>query len=153
IKKLRISCSYLFRIKVDDQFLLIKSRKHGKFQPVGGNFKRNSRSKEFLEKYEISEDDKFSNGHNRKDDLRLYIHGWNLLRFIKWYNNADKKREVSYDREFYEELVKPGFLPEKLFPYPVIEFKKQIFRPIIYSPYLKCKELHIYDIVELIPST
>jgi hypothetical protein len=101
IAKLRISCSYLYRIKVEDQYLLIKSRKHGKYQPVGGNFKRNKLSHDSLNKLEITEDDKFTNGGRSAADLRLYIRGYRLSQFLSWYNSPDKKREVSYDREFY----------------------------------------------------
>lgn len=152
IWNLRISCSYLYRIKVDDYYLLIKSRKHGKFQPVGGNFKRNKFSYRNLRKIEVKEDDKFSNGRRSNDDLRLYIRGYRLPQFLKWYNSPDKEREVSYDREFYEELVEPGFFPSNLFKYPVIDFIKQVITPVRYSRYLKCFEVHIYDIVELCPT-
>ena len=152
ISKLRISCSYLYRIKVEDQYLLIKSRKHGKFQPVGGNFKRNKLSHDSLHKLEITEDDKFTNGGRSAADLRLYIRGYRLSQFLSWYNSPDKKREVSYDREFYEELVEPGFLPSSIFKYPIIDFVKQVITPVRYSSYLKCQEVHIYDIIELNPN-
>lgn len=152
IPRLRISCSYLYRIKVEDQYLLIKSRKHGKYQPVGGNFKRNKLSHDSLLKLEITEDDKFTNGGRSAADLRLYIRGYRLSQFLSWYNSPDKKREVSYDREFYEELIEPGYLPSTVFKYPIIDFVKQVITPVRYSSYLKCYEVHIYDIVELNPN-
>ena len=152
VKELRLSCSYLYKIEIDDKYLLIKSRKHGKFQPVGGNFKRNKYSTNFLEKIELHKDDRFTNGNRSSDDLRLFIKGCNLQKFLKWYNAPEKQREVSYDREFYEELVEPGYLPNDTFPYPQIDFKKQIVTPVRYSEYLHCKEVHIYDIVELKPT-
>jgi len=151
IWNLRISCSYLYRIKVDDLYLLIKSRKHGKYQPVGGNFKRNKFSHDTLLKLEVRDDDKFTNGHRSADDLRLYIRGYKLSQFLKWYNSPNKKREVSYDREFYEELVEPGHFSSELFKYPVIDFIKQVITPVRYSQFLKCSEVHIYDIIELTP--
>lgn len=151
IWNLRISCSYLYRIKVDDHYLLIKSRKHGKYQPVGGNFKRNKFSHDTLSMLEVRDDDKFSNGHRSAEDLRLYIRGYKLSQFLKWYNSPNKKREVSYDREFYEELVEPGHFPFELFKYPVICFIKQVITPVRYSQFLKCPEVHMYDIVELTP--
>lgn len=152
VKELRLSCSYLYKIKVDDDYLLIKSRKHGKFQPVGGNFKRNRYSTNFLEKIELHEDDRFTNGSRSSDDLRLFIKGSNLQKFLKWYNAPEKQREVSYDREFYEELVEPGYLPNELFPFPQIDFRKQVVTPVRYSEHLNCKEVHIYDLVELKPT-
>lgn len=151
VRNLRISCSYLYRIKVDDHYLLIRSRKHRKFQPVGGNFKRNKFSHETLQKLEVKTDDKFTNGNRSADDLRLYIRGYRLTDFLKWYNSPNKKREVSYDREFYEELVEPGHFSSESFKYPVIDFVKQVITPVRYSKYLKCYEVHIYDIVELMP--
>tara|TARA_R110002050_G_scaffold187306_1_gene321740 strand:- start:16666 stop:17481 length:816 start_codon:yes stop_codon:yes gene_type:complete len=152
IWNLRISCSYLYRIKVGDHYLLIKSRKHGKFQPVGGNFKRNRYSHDGLRKLEIKEDNKFSSVKHDDDDLRVFVRGYKLPLFLKWYNSPNKKREVCYDREFYEELIKPGFLPSKTFGYPVIDFIKQVITPVRYSKYLQCFEVHIYDIVELNPN-
>lgn len=151
IWNLRISCSYLYRIKVDDHYLLIKSRKHGKYQPVGGNFKRNKYSYETLHKLEVKDDDKFTNGDRSAEDLRLYIRGYRLSQFLKWYNSPNKKREVSYDREFYEELVEPGHLPSSLFKYPILNFLKQVITPVRHSHYLSCYEVHIYDVVELAP--
>lgn len=152
VKDLRLSCSYLYKIKVDDNYLLIKSRKHGKFQPVGGNFKRNKYSTNFLEKIEIHEDDRFTNGSRSSDDLRLFTKGYDLQKFLKWYNAPEKQREVSYDREFYEELVEPGYLSKEVFPFPQIDFRKQVVTPVRYSEHLNCKEVHIYDIVELKPT-
>ncbi|WP_346855396.1 hypothetical protein [uncultured Draconibacterium sp.] len=152
VKELRLSCSYLYKIKIDDNYLLIKSRKHGKFQPVGGNFKRNKHSTSFLETIELKEDDRFTNGNRSSDDLRLFIKGFDLQKFLKWYNAPNKQREVTYDREFYEELVEPGYLPNNMFPFPKIDFRKQIVTPVRYSEHLDCKEVHIYDIVELKPT-
>ena len=59
VKKLRISCSYLYKIKVDDSYLLVKSKKHKKYQPVGGNFKRNKYSNAFLQSVILEEDEAF----------------------------------------------------------------------------------------------
>lgn len=153
IKKLRVSCSYLYSIKVDGYYLLVKSRKHGKYQPVGGNFKRNKNSHHSLNKLEAKPDDKFNNGGRSSDDLRLFIKGYKLSQFIKWYNAPNKEREVSYDREFFEELVEPGIFPSHIFKYPIITFHKQIVTPVRFSNHLNCYEVHIYDIVELDPTT
>lgn len=152
IWNLRISCSYLYRIKVKDHYLLIRSRKHGKYQPIGGNFKRNKYSHDSLRKLEIKEDNKFSSETHDNDDLRLFVRGYRFSQFLRWYNSPDKKREVSYDREFYEELIKPGFLPAGLFGYPVVDFIKQVITRVRYSKYLQCYEVHLYDIVELHPN-
>ncbi|MDM8161482.1 hypothetical protein QUH73_16800 [Labilibaculum sp. K2S] len=152
VRRLRLSCSYLYKIEVEDHYLLVKSRKHKKYQPVGGNFKRVTTSNSFLNKLEVEPDDKFTNGGRSKDDLRLYIKGYRLARYLKWYNQANKEREVSYDREFYEELVETNILPNHLFPFPRINFRKQIITKVKISDKLKCKEVHIYDIVELVPT-
>jgi len=152
VRKLRLSCSYLYKIEVEDKYLLVQSRKHKKYQPVGGNFKRNKYSNSFLNKIKAEPDDKFTNGDKSKEDLRFYIRGYRLARFIRWYNQANKEREVSYDREFFEELIEPGILLNKLFPYPIINFRKQVITKVKYSDHLKCKEVHFYDIVELNPT-
>jgi len=152
VKNLRLSCSYLYKINVGDYYLLVKSRKHSKYQPVGGNFKRNQYSSSFLSNIEVKKDEYFTNGDRSAEDLRLFIKGSDLQKYLKWYNAPNKQREVSYDREFYEELVEPGFVSGKIFPFPKIDFRKQIVTPVFYSEHLKCKEVHIYDIVELIPT-
>ncbi|RUT78938.1 hypothetical protein [Ancylomarina longa] len=153
IRRLRLSCSYLYKIEVEDKYLLVQSRKHKKYQPVGGNFKRGIYSNSFLNKLEVEPDDKFTNDGRSKDDLRLHIKGYRFGRFLRWYNQPNKEREVSYDREFYEELIESRILPKILFPYPIVNFRKQIVTQVKYSEHLNCKEVHIYDIIELVPTT
>ena len=46
------------------------------------------------------------------------------MRFIKWFNTGEG-REVNVTREFYEELIKPGFLPLEALINAQFEYIKQ----------------------------
>jgi len=148
IKNIRLSCAYLYVIKYEDKYLLVKNNHRDSFQLVGGVFKRNEQSNAFLNSIEITEDDKLPTSGRNKNDLRLYIKGKHLSKFLNWYNTK-KEREISYSREFYEELIEPSYLDYNIFPYPNFVYKKQIITPIIKKPYFNCYEVLIYDIVEL----
>ena len=148
IKQIRISCAYLYNIKVDDQYFLVKNPHRASFQPVGGVFKRNNQSESFLNKIEVKDDDKLPLNRRSTGDLRLYIKGRHLSKYLNWYRN-EKEREIDYTREFYEELIENGILSNEEFPYPTFEYKKQFCSPLKWSPHFKCYEILIFDILEL----
>jgi hypothetical protein len=146
--KIRISCSYLYRIKINDRYLLVKNSHRVSYQFVGGVYKQNEYSKGFLRNIRYSEDEHLPTTDKCTDDFRIFIHGLNLMKFIKWFNES-KDRELSCDREFYEELIKPEILSSKNFPYPRYSFVTQIITPIMWSRYFNCWELQIHDILDL----
>ncbi|MBN2747338.1 MAG: hypothetical protein JXR34_11485 [Bacteroidales bacterium] len=148
IRKIRVSCAYLYIIKHNDKYLLIKNNHRDSYQLVGGVFKRNAQSQSFLDKLEILDDDKLPTSGRNEHDLRLYIKGFQLSKFIKWYKTKNQ-REISYSREFYEELIEPGYLDTRTFPFPTFSFKKRIITPILRKPFFNCHEVLIFDIIEL----
>ena len=52
--------------------------------------------------------------NDETDDLRIQIKGKYLLEFYDWFLSM-KNREYDPSREFYEELIATGFLPEEKF--------------------------------------
>ena len=143
----RLSVSYLYRIKVDDKYLLVRGDRFSQFQPVGGVFKTLSDSVEFFNKMEASDDDLVPIDKTSKDDLRIRIKGRHLLKFMRWYE-LGTGRETSRWREFYEELIAPGYLHHEDFPY--ISYRHQT--PIRYSDPAQSLKMLIAEIYELIPT-
>lgn len=150
-KKIRLSCSYLYKIKIDDHYLLVKNSHRSSFQPVGGVYKRTGESDNFLNSILFNEDEKLTNGKFCSKDLRIHIKGKHLQKYLSWYNK-NVEREISHSREFYEELIATGVLSKENFPYPTYSFKKRIHTPLKWSKPFQCYELLIYDILELTPN-
>lgn len=114
-KDLYLSFSYLYRIRIDDKYLLIRGhRMKDRFQPIGGVYKYYPESKSFLNSIGCIPDTSMAHNSDETDDLRMQIKGKNLLKFMAWFQKMED-REYSPEREFYEELIKPGYIPEEQF--------------------------------------
>lgn len=100
--EIRLSFSYLIRIKFEDKYLLVKG-KYGKYQPVGGVYHYNDR---FLEN---NFDFKLDEYHADKNDIRGCIKLKKLDEFIIWFNTC-KNREIAPIREFKEELISTNII-------------------------------------------
>jgi hypothetical protein len=128
---IRISVAYLYRIKVDNEYLLVKSRTRGYYQPVGGCFKTLPSSKTKFDELDVKPDSKFETEKGiAKNDLRLYVKGKNVIAFLEWFDSK-KDREISPWREFCEELISEDILPWRQFRFIDYEFKKKIQSPIV----------------------
>lgn len=129
-KEIRISLSYLYRIKVDNHFLLVKSNHRRYYQPVGGAYKTLPGSEKIFDRCEVRPDRiiETSNGI-AKGDLRVFVKGKNVIEFMEWYDSK-QDREISPFREFCEELISKRVLPANLFMYIDYKFKKTIKTPI-----------------------
>jgi hypothetical protein len=150
-KMIRLSISYLFKIKVNDKYLLIKGNRINQFQPVGGVFKRFRESFYQLRNLNVVDDDNIAIDDKSIDDLRIKLPGQHLIEFLKWYE-SQLGREVSPYREFYEELIKPGILNQKTFPYINYIHLYRHQTKIRFSPHFQCNEILIAEIFELRPS-
>jgi len=82
---IRVSISYLFKIKIDQRYLLIKGGRIQQYQPVGGVFKLLESSSEIKKKFELIDDDSIPLDETRKDDLRVRLKGRHLVGFLKWF--------------------------------------------------------------------
>jgi hypothetical protein len=148
-KHIRFSISYLYKIKVDDKYLLVRgNRLKDQFQPVGGVYKRHKSSDALFKKYKILDDEYMPIDDISKDDLRILVPGINVLKFLKWFNSKED-RELSPEREFQEELVKPGIVSKKNFDKIDYEHLRTVETKIQYSEYFQCKEILIADIYEV----
>ncbi|MGE8537060.1 MAG: hypothetical protein ACN6OJ_20960 [Chryseobacterium sp.] len=151
-KEIRLSISYLFRIKVDNEYLLVKSRTREYYQPVGGCYKTLPGAEKIYDKLNIKPDRKFEIEKGiAKNDLRVYVEGKNVIDFFKWYDTKED-RETSPWREFCEELLTTKILPGWEFRYIDYKFKKTVKTPII-DMKIGGKGMFVYDVYDLIINT
>lgn len=151
-KRIRLSISYLFRIKIDGKYLLVKGKRiEHQYQPVGGVFKRLPESVAFFNKLDIRDDDNIPIDLASKNDLRINLEGKYLCSFLRWYRKGEG-RENSVFREFYEELIAPGYLPAKVFPYINYRYIRQIITKINFAQHFQMHEILIAEIYEFIPN-
>ena len=150
-KLIRFSISYLYRIKVDDKYLLVKGKRINQFQPVGGVYKRHPESKNQLKKMGVLDDDSIPIDGASRDDLRVRVPGKNAVPLIKWFDSKEG-REVSRFREFCEELIATGILSKDNFRYIDYNLIETVENGIRFSDHFQCYEYLIADIVELRPT-
>lgn len=118
-KLVYFSFAYLFRLKFKDKYLLVKSSRANHFLPLGGVYKQHKGAKtkfKSLGILGIEDSDHMRLDESEKDDLRGYIPGKHIVKFIRWFKSRED-RESDHWREFYEEAIATGLLPEKNFPY------------------------------------
>ena len=155
-KNIRFSMSYLYRINVEDKYLLVKNNNYGHFQLVGGKYKilEDTRSK-LKTDFDAMDDPKLPNSGVMKDDFALFIPANNAMKFLDWFNEGID-REVSHWREFYEELIvgdDKGFLSKNNFPYVNYNYRGKVLTPIKRTPgWEDCYEILQYDILDLVPT-
>ena len=143
---IRFSVAYLYKIKIDDKYLLIKGSKIEQLQPVGGVYKVCSSFSTIERNLNII----FENerGFYEKEDLRFCTKGKNIGKVLNWFDSREN-REVAVYREFYEEIVKNNILPIEVLSSMKIEFLKQIKPRMAYSRHLKKNEILLFDIYEI----
>jgi len=150
-RSIRLSIAYLFRIKIDGKYLLVKNNRREYYQPVGGAFKTFPNSKIIFEKLQIEPDKLIETEKGiAKGDLRVFANGVNVIEFINWFNSK-KDRETSPWREFSEELLTTEILPWEKFRYIDYEYKATIQTPLITLDNGD-KGLFIHEIYDLIPN-
>ena len=148
---IRLSVSYLFRIKVDDTYLLVRSRRRPNYGPVGGVYKVSPGAKAILDEIHALDDSLIPMDEVSRHDLRIRIRGGRLITFVKWFESGHS-RETSPWREFSEELIKPGMLSAAQFPYIFHDFVRRVIRPPVFSVQAQSMEFRIADIYELLPT-
>lgn len=150
-QEIRLSIAYLFRIKVDGKYLLVKSRNRNYYQPVGGVFKTLPGAEKIFEKLGVKSDRLIETEKGiAKGDLRVFVKGKNVIEFLEWFDSRED-REVSPWREFCEELITPEILPWREFRYIDYKFKGKILTPIITLD-SRDKGMFIYEIYDFIPN-
>ena len=144
-KNIRLSCAYLFQIKHNDRYLLIRGRRIDQYQPVGGVYKYHDSFKRLKEELDLKDESetRFYEG----GDLRLITKGKHLVKFLDWFDSR-KNREVTVIREFIEELEPAGISIERLVKETQVEYLKTIKEPIVFSTHFQMDELKIFEIFE-----
>lgn len=148
-EKIRFSISYLFRIKINNKYLLIKGSNIEQLQPVGGVYKVFDSFKTIEKENEIIfENEK---GFYEENDLRFRTKGKYIKNIIKWFNSR-LNREISVSREFYEELIINNILPLDSLVETKFEFIKQVKPKMAYSTHFGVNEILIFEIFEVLLS-
>ena len=148
-KEIRLSFAYLYRIKFEGEYLLVKSRLRNYFQPVGGAFKTLPGSERIFKKLNVKPDRFIETEHGiAKGDLRVFVKGINVIEFIEWFYSKED-RETAPWREFCEELISTGILPWKQFRFIDYKFQGTIQSPII-SLDRGGKGMFIFEIYDLV---
>lgn len=149
---IRISFAYLYRIKINGKYFLIKNeRGTGKFQPVGGVFKFNGEEAEFLrEKFHAEDDDKIPVDESSKRDYRLRIKNKYLRLFVKRFTKTKNRETIDQlCREFKEELFDNNYLNIDKFGDLSYNYSGRHFTDLQYSQHFGCYELLMADIVNI----
>lgn len=150
--RVRVSISYLYRIRVDNDYMLIRGARFPQFQPVGGVYKFHPSSQGLRLQLDIRDDELLVPDQISDHDLRVRVPGKHLLAFVKWFEKGIG-RETDGWREFYEELIAPGILPEELFRVVRYDRIGRHWEPMRLSGWAGSQEILIADILELLPSS
>lgn len=146
--EVRLSISYLFRIKHNDKFLLIHGDKIQQYQPVGGVFKHFNNFENVREEFHIKHDNEFDRQMKDASDLRIRSKGKHVTNILNWFESR-KNREISLYREFHEELINSGFLSmhNRLDFSP--EYIKTVKTDLHFSNHFHVLEIIVYEIYNL----
>lgn len=146
---IRISASYLFRIKINDHYMLVRGERFpDQYQPVGGVYKMLASGRAFLKGLHVLDDALLPVDDTSRDDLRIRIDGRHLWSFMRWFDSG-VGREVDQWREFSEELVLPGIVEFEDFPHITVDRIRR-HREFRFSEYAQSQELLLADICELV---
>jgi hypothetical protein len=148
----RVSVSHLIRIRIDGKTLLVRGHRiASQFQPVGGVYKYFPSAIAIMQELGIRDDGSMPIDDTSKHDLRLRVPARNLVKFRAWFE-SERSREIGPWREFYEEMLEPGLLPQEAFPHARFEFLKRHAEPIAFSIHFNCMEWLVADIFDLCPT-
>lgn len=150
-RRVRISASYLYRIRVGNEYLLVKGQRFDQYQPVGGVYKTHPSSSGIRTEMNVLDDDLLVPDTVSEGDLRVRVPGKHLVSFVRWFE-GERGRETDGWREFYEELIATGLLRQEVFR--VIKYDRiaRHFHPMRYSRWAESQELLIADVLELLPT-
>lgn len=149
---IRISFAYLFRIRVDGKYFLVKNaRGTGKFQPVGGVYKMHDTEAQYLQqRFYATDDNSIPMDRSSKGDYRIRLKNRYLRAFVKRFDKT-KDREIiqNLSREFREELISTGILRGPEFDVLAYTECGRHFTELHFSEHFQCYELLMADVVVL----
>ncbi|WP_425313163.1 hypothetical protein [Microbacterium esteraromaticum] len=132
--RVRVSVSYLYRIRVDNEYLLVKGNRFEQYQPVGGVYKYHPSSAETRNALRLLDDDLLVPDDVSEGDLRVRVPGRKLVAFVRWFENGSG-RETDGWREFYEETIATEILPGDHFRHIKYDHLERIYQPLRFSPW------------------
>lgn len=149
-KQIRVSYSYIFRIELQGNYLLVKDEQgRNNYHPVGGVYKYYPEEIDIGDLFNGEYDGLFNATQDTEDDLRLKIKRSKLKNFNRWFS-TEKNRENSDDlsREFKEELLDRKILDENIFD--EIKYKYVgSFTKKSYNKELNLNQIRHYDIFSI----
>lgn len=148
---IRISFAYLFRIKVDGKYFLVKNSRSGKYQPVGGAYKFCEEEADYLrDNIPVENDNRIPVDKITKRDYRLFVKNKLLRKFIKRFNKTPFREQISdLSREFIEEIFLAGILDKSTFGNLSYNYCGRHMTNVEFGNVFKIYELLLADIVEV----
>ncbi|MCK9220677.1 MAG: hypothetical protein M0P47_11590 [Bacteroidales bacterium] len=151
-KPVRVTIAYLFRIEMNGKYILIKRHKKDNpgYQPIGGAYKYlKEENRELFDKLGVEPCHFVPRDEDTEHDLRVIVNKRkNLVKLLRWFESR-KNRELDPYREFYEELVEPGFLSKNVFKHIKYIFIGKHLEGVLKSPVYPIDELRYAEIFEL----
>lgn len=150
-KSIRFSCAYLFRIKVDDDYLLVKDEQgRGMFQPVGGVYKYTDDS--FFSDLQAIQCTRFGNTSDLDSDLRIIVPREKVKHYERWYRKeVGRETPENLYREFREEILdRIDSIDDSVFASISYRYIGEHIEASRWGE--KNVQIHIADVVELIPT-
>lgn len=150
--QIRVSFAYLFRVKIDNKYFLVKNgRGTQKYQPIGGAYKFHNTEREFLTNHFCIADDNFIPiDEYSKDDYRLLVPVKQFKKFVTRFDKTPYRENYSdVSREFKEEVVNKGLLKYSHIKY---RFCGRHYSRLEMSRHFGCYELLLADVFEVILS-
>ena len=147
----RISFAYLFRIKVDGKYFLVKNIRTDKYQPVGGAYKFMNEEAEYLsENIPVENDDRIPVDKITKQDYRLLVKSKYLKKFVRRFDKTKNRENIQdLSREFIEEIFSTGILNKNKFGILSYKYCGRHMTNVENSNIFKHFELLLADIVEV----
>ncbi|WP_430602684.1 hypothetical protein IGJ02_003155 [Enterococcus sp. DIV0724b] len=148
---IRISFAYLFRIKVDGKYFLVKNSRSGKYQPVGGAYKFYKEEADYLrDSIPVENDDRIPVDKITKRDYRLLVKNKLLRKFVRRFNKTSYREQITdLSREFVEEIFFTGILTKETFGKLSYNYCGRHMTNVGFGNVFKIYELLLADVVEV----
>lgn len=148
---IRISFAYLFRIKIDGKYFLVKNTRSSKYQPVGGAYKFFEEEAKYLSNnIPVENDDRIPVDKITKRDYRLFVKNKHLRKFVRRFNKTKFRENITdLSREFIEEIFSTGILDKDNFGTLSYNYCGRHMTNVEYGNIFETYELLLADIVEV----
>ena len=148
---IRISFAYLFRIKIDGKYFLVKSPRTKKYQPVGGAYKFYAEEAAYLrDNIPVENDNRIPVNEITKRDYRLLVKNKDLRKFVRRFNKTIYRENIpDLSRDFIEEIFSTGILDKETYGTLSYKFCGRHMTDVAYGSVFGHYELLFADIIEV----